>query len=213
MTIQHSSRNVISSPATLAPTGWDWRLALWIKQVGSPPVTAIVGIVLVGFILSTTAGWMWVLCYGLLTVVVPTLYILILYQRGAVSDIHLRIRAERFRPMLVTLAASIAIWLFLGAGDGPALLIALAGANMAQTMLFFAITLRWKISAHTASAAMLAVLAAWGLGSIAAVPLVLSVPLIGWSRVRLEDHTPAQTVVGAVLGSLIFSVALLVYGG
>jgi hypothetical protein len=78
-----------------------------------------------------------------------------------VSDIHLRKRSERVRPTLVTLAAAVAIWVLLFAGNGPALLIALATANVVQTALFFAITLRWKISAHTGSAATLAVLAAW----------------------------------------------------
>lgn len=212
MTLPHSER-MIRSQSSLAPTGWDVHLALWIKQIASPPVTAMIGVILVGFLLSTAEAWLWVLCYALLTAVVPSLYVLVLYQRGVVSDIHLRIRSERVRPTLVTLAAAVAMWFWLYAENGPALLTALAGANVVQTMLFFAITLRWKISAHTASAAMLAVLAAWGLTGIAAAPIVLSVPLIAWSRVRLEDHTPAQTVLGAVLGSLIFSVALLVYGG
>jgi membrane-associated phospholipid phosphatase len=213
MTIQHRGEQIISRPAVLVPTEWDWQLAFWVKQIGSPPVTAIIGIMLVGFLLSTATAWLWVLCYGLLTVVVPTLYVLVLYQRGAVSDFHLRIRSERVRPTLVMLAASIAILIFLDAGDGPALLLTLAGANVIQTGLFFAITLRWKISAHTASAAMLAVLAVWGLVRVAAIPIVLIVPLIAWSRVRLEDHTLAQVVVGAILGGLIFSGALLIYGG
>lgn len=213
MTIHHNGGNVISSQSGLAPVDWDWQLALWIKQVGSPPVTALMGVILVGLLLSTAEAWLWVLSFSLLTVVVPSFYVLALYQRGVVSDIHLRNRSERVRPTLITLAAAITMWLWLYAENGPALLIAFAGANVIQTMLFFVITLRWKISAHTASAAMLAVLAAWGLGGMAAAPIILSVPLIAWSRVRLEDHTPAQTVLGAVLGSLIFSVALLVYGG
>ncbi len=213
MTIQHNGENVVSNRSGLAPADWDWQLALWIKQIGSPPVTAMTGVILVGLLLSTAKAWLWVLSFGLLTVVVPALYVLALYQQGKVSDIHLRIRSERVRPTLVTLATAITIWVWLYSGDGPALLIALAGANLIQTMLFFVITLRWKISAHTASAATLAVLAAWGLGGMAAAPIILSVPLIAWSRVRLEDHTPAQTVMGAMLGSLIFSVALLVYGG
>ncbi|MFG3289780.1 phosphatase PAP2 family protein [Streptomyces sp. NPDC048179] len=33
-------------------------------------------------------------------------------------------------------------------------------------------------------------------------PLMLGGAAIGWSRVALPDHTPAQTVVGALLGGL-----------
>jgi membrane-associated phospholipid phosphatase len=213
VTIHHSGENAISGHSGLAAAGWDWQLASWIKQIGSPPVTALTGVILVGALLSTVAAWLWVLWYGLLAVVVPSLYVLVLYQRGVVSDIHLRIRSERIRPTLVTLATAVTTWLLLFSGNGPTLLIALATVNVIQTTLFFAITLYWKISAHTGSAATLAVLAAWGLTGIAAVPIVLSVPLIAWSRVRLEDHTPAQTVMGAVLGSLIISVVLLLYSG
>lgn len=213
MTIHHNGGNAISGHSGLATAGWDWQFALWIKQVGSPPVTALTGVFLVGLLLSTAEAWLWALYYGLLAVVVPSLYVLALYQRGVVSDIHLRNRSERIRPTLATLAAAVTVWLLLFVGHGPALLIALAAANVIQTALFFAITLHWKISAHTGSAAALAVLAAWGLPGLAAVPIILSVPLIAWSRVRLEDHTPAQTVIGAVLGSLIFAAALLLYRG
>ncbi|GCB50897.1 phosphatase PAP2 family protein [Streptomyces sp. NL15-2K] len=38
-------------------------------------------------------------------------------------------------------------------------------------------------------------------------PLVLGIAAIGWSRVALRDHTPAQTVVGALLGGLAAAVA------
>jgi membrane-associated phospholipid phosphatase len=31
-------------------------------------------------------------------------------------------------------------------------------------------------------------------------PLVL---VVGWSRVRLHDHTPTQVVAGAVIGALV----------
>lgn len=209
MTIQPTQANLINNPAILTPRGWDWRLALWIKQIISPPVTTMAAFVLIGVILATPAGWLWMLYLSLLTVVVPSLYVLALYEYGVVSDIHLRNRAERFRPTLVTLGATFVGWVTLVAAHGPPLLTALAGANLLQTTLFFLITQRWKISAHSAAAAMLAVLASWGLTGVAALPVILSVPVVAWSRVRLKDHTPAQTAVGAILSSLIFAAALL----
>jgi hypothetical protein len=58
MTIHHSGGNAITSQSGLAPTGWDRQLALWIKQVGSPPVTALTGVILVGALLSTAEAWL-----------------------------------------------------------------------------------------------------------------------------------------------------------
>ncbi len=37
-------------------------------------------------------------------------------------------------------------------------------------------------------------------------PLMLGIAAIGWSRVALRDHTPAQTVVGTLLGGLAAAV-------
>ena len=209
MTIQHSAENMLNSRATLTPAGWDRHLDHWISQVGSPPVTAAVGVILAGLSLTTRQGWLWAAAYGLLAVLLPALYVLWLYHQGLVADIHLRNRTERTRPLIVTLVLAITAWALLAAASGPRLLLVLAGANVIQTLLFFGITLHWKISAHTAAAAGLAVLS-WLLLDSAAMPLVLSVPVIAWARVRLSDHTPAQTVAGAMLGSLILTVALLI---
>jgi membrane-associated phospholipid phosphatase len=37
---------------------------------------------------------------------------------------------------------------------------------------------------------------------LAAAPMMLSVPLVAWARVRLRRHTLAQTLAGAALGTL-----------
>lgn len=60
---------------------------------------------------------------------------------------------------------------------------------------------RWKISVHTGvSAGVTAVL------SVALSPWwLVALPatfVIGWSRVRLGDHTAGQVVVGAVAGAI-----------
>jgi hypothetical protein len=41
----------------------------------------------------------------------------------------------------------------------------------------------------------------------AATPLVMTVPLVAWSRVHLQRHTLAQTAAGALLGTIILVVA------
>jgi membrane-associated phospholipid phosphatase len=155
---------------------------------------------------------MWAGLHGLLAVAVPTLYIVWLVQRGEVSDLHLRVRAERIRPLLVSLAtgaASLAVLHFAGA---PRLFVLLAALNLVQLAIFLCITLRWKISAHCAAAAGLTVLG-WNLLGDGGAFIAPIVPLIAWARVYLSRHTPSQTVAGTALGTGLWIAALLVYGG
>jgi membrane-associated phospholipid phosphatase len=65
-----------------------------------------------------------------------------------------------------------------------------------------AITVKWKISVHSAvSSGAVAMLAlAYGPWMLAGYVLVA---LVGWSRIALRDHTPAQVVAGAALGAAI----------
>jgi membrane-associated phospholipid phosphatase len=92
-------------------------------------------------------------------------------------------------------------------GRAPVQMIVVAGGLWLQMVLIFGITLRWKISVHSAAAAGIATLA-WSLAGTV-LPLVIGVPVIAWARVRLRRHTIAQTIAGSVLGLTIFLVALL----
>jgi hypothetical protein len=157
--------------------------------------------------LSTIAYWVYV---GL-TILAPCLYIIWLVQKGVVSDFHLPKREQRLRPLLFSLATALIAWVLFQRGDVPAALRMLASVNSIQAILFLLITLRWKISLHCATAAILAELLLCYFGPLAA-PFALSVPLIAWSRLHLRRHTLAQTIAGTTLGLAILTPALYVYG-
>jgi membrane-associated phospholipid phosphatase len=64
------------------------------------------------------------------------------------------------------------------------------------------VTLWWKLSLHTAAASGTVAILVLTLGPL----LILALPvvaLVAWSRIRLGDHTPAQTLAGAALGGLV----------
>ncbi len=205
-------KNMVESHSTLLQSAWDEYLARWISRIGSPPLTAMAGAVLSGHMLATPVAWRWAAVYTFLAILAPIMYVVWLFHRGKVADLDLRIREQRIRPLLVTLTGAFAAWAMLHFGAAPTLLVVLASANAVQMILFFGITLRWKISGHCTAAAGLIVLA-WALIGSAAILLTLSVPLIAWARVRLHHHTIGQTVAGAALGSSVLTAAFLVYGG
>lgn len=181
-----------------------------VSQVGSPPVMGLLGVLLALGLLGGQA-WLPGVLYLLLTAGVPVAYIVWLVRQGRATDLDLSVRAERIRPMLLTLALMLAGWLLLRLGGAPRLLQLLAAANALLAAAFLLVTLYWKISVHCMAGAALAVLS-WALLGAAAVPFALSVPVIAWSRLHLRRHTLAQTAVGTLVGAGIAVLALRVYG-
>jgi uncharacterized membrane protein len=90
---------------------------------------------------------------------------------------------------------------------GPPDLVALVRVMLAGLVESLLVNLGWKLSIHTGVAA----------GSVAVLVLVSGPPLlalspivrlIGWARVELRDHSPAQATVGAVLGATVAATSL-----
>lgn len=202
-------RGLPASPRTIdwrtSPRTWDGRLATLVSNVGSPPVLASMVVALTAFKLSSARAWMWAGVYLLLGVLTPFLYVVWLVKRGDVTDIDVRLRKQRVQPLLVTITCTGLAWLVLTLGLAPSAMIVVAGALWFQAVAVFAITLRWKISVHVATAAGATAMAWAHLGT--PLPLALVVPLVAWSRVRLRRHTLPQTVAGALLGFVIFAAA------
>ena len=193
------------------PKPWVGRLAYIVSMIGSPPVLGAGAIALTASILSGRPHrgeqtWLWALVCASLVIVAPLTYIVWLLRRGQVSDIDVQRREQRAKPLVVSIISTGLACIVLLVGRAPAELLVLAGALWLQTIIIFGITLRWKISMHSSAAAGTGTLI-WALtGTL--LPLLIMVPLIVWSRVRLKRHTFAQTVAGAALGFTVFVAAL-----
>ncbi len=178
--------------------GLDKNIAAVISLAASPPVATIVAMVIQARQSFQPRVWSWVWLHAVLAVIIPLAYIVQLVRRGRVGDIDIETREERFSPLGVTLACTGIAWLVFCFGGAPAPMTVLAGVLFAQAAIIFAITFFWKISVHCAAAGLVGILAGGLLGS--AVPAVVIVTLMSWSRWRLEQHTPAQAVAGTMLG-------------
>jgi membrane-associated phospholipid phosphatase len=196
---------------SLPRLGWlPWRTALaqGVSQLGSPPLLSIAGACLCARASADPGALDWALGYSLLAFVAPTLYIVWLFCRGKVDDLHLNNRRQRLRPLCASLAAAGMALVLLLVGEAPGILVAMGVGNLVQGALFLAITCRWKISAHCTAAGGLAVL---GLGRLdsAGLLLVLCLPLVAWARLYLRRHTLAQVAAGTLLGAGLWAIALL----
>jgi len=67
-----------------------------------------------------------------------------------------------------------------------------------MTLIIYLVRRKWKISGHVAASAGASTVLI--LVDKVFLPVIILVPLIGWSRLKLKAHTLSQVVAGAVLG-------------
>ncbi|MFD8979885.1 hypothetical protein [Streptomyces sp. NPDC059564] len=176
---------------------------------GLEPRTWIVAVaVLTGWHAAGLAGVGWGVFSAFFCGVVPMLWIRWGQRRGYWGDRHVRRRQDRLI-VLPGVIASVALCIgglvLLGA---PREMTALVVAMLATLLGILAVTTRWKISVHTAVAGGTVAILALTYGPWPLAGSVL-VALVGWSRVRLGDHTLAQTLAGAALGAALAGAVFL----
>lgn len=174
------------TPAVLARIG---------TELGAPWVLVILVAVPAGFLAHHP--W-WGVALALVASVLPQS--LIVARRGF-GDRHARGVDRRFE-YAVTIVP-VLTYCAVAAACRQGAMALLAAVMMLTLVLTGVITgvFRWKASVHAAVATG-AVLIWWSLGlSGLAVPLAFCLPVwIGWSRVRVRDHTVGQVWAGAVCG-------------
>ena len=200
----------LESPLPLIPMTRDRQVARWISRIASPPFMAVGGAILSAYEIANRTAWFWVIYIIVFNIMVPSAYILWLKKKGKVTDFDVYLREQRFWPYVVSLSCGGISWLAMAVLHAPRLLIILSGATVGQGLLMFLINLRWKISAHAAGTAGVAVLI-WQILGAAGSPVLLIIPLVGWSRVRLGRHTLGQVIAGSAIGATIYFLALAIW--
>jgi membrane-associated phospholipid phosphatase len=180
------------------------RVARLVGELLSPPPILVVLALVVAWDSSPTPA-MAVLWGGIAAVFASVLpYALILrgVRRGRLSDKNISLREQRIRFGVVGITSILLGLALLAAFDAPAEMVALVASIAVGVACGWVITLWWKISVHAAIAAGAATVLTlvFGTALLAAWPLVA---LIGWSRVQVGDHTPAQVLAGVALGVVV----------
>jgi membrane-associated phospholipid phosphatase len=155
-------------------------------------------------------AWFWALFIVCFNILLPSGYILWLKRRGKVTDFDVYLREQRFWPYVFSISCGAISWLAMAFFHAPRLMTIISGATVGQGLVMFLINQRWKISAHSAGIAGIAVLL-WQIIGPSGAPILLVIPLVGWSRVRLGRHTLGQVIMGAALGATIFFSALAIW--
>lgn len=147
-----------------------------------------------------TVGWG--VLVALTSSILPMAVIIWGARSGRWDSHHVRNREGRLVPFLVLIVLSVVGLGLLIALGAPWPVIALDVIMLATLFVTGAITVRWKVSMHAAVCAGAAVVLVVTYGPVWWLSLLL-VAGVAWSRVRVRDHTPAQVVVGSVLGAVV----------
>jgi len=185
-------------------TEFGQNLANFVSIFVAPPTMVIIATVSfslwspigLGFLSAPYSILLCFLCFAFF----PFLSILY-YHRKKVVDLYVSKRKARTPFYLIAIASySFGTMLFLVTGTKIMFLLALG--SLLVTTILMGVNLFWKVSIHCAGVTgpIFALICVFG---ITAIPLTLIVGLVGWSRIRLKNHTFAQTLAGTLISLII----------
>ncbi len=165
--------------------------AIFIEENSSKSVALIVITTLFGFVF-------------------PIMMFVIMRKKNLVSDKDALIKEQRTIPFIIATLIYLVGLFFLIYFDVSLTSIAFWFCFISNTIITIIINKFWKISIHSmgASGAFAALIFAF---KIVAIPFIIIVLLVGWSRIELKCHTLSQVVAGIVLAftSVYFQMYLI----
>ncbi len=142
----------------------------------------------------------------------PLVLVYILSKRGIIPDYYASERETRTIPFFGAALSYLLGALILSSLAAPVIIVALMLCYGVNTFVMMLINLKWKISIHASGVTGPATFLFYTFGMIA-IPFFLLVLPVGWARLRLRAHTPAQILAGALLTIAITWFQLKTYLG
>lgn len=144
----------------------------------------------------------WGLLVALTSSILPMIGIVWGARAGRWQGHHVRDRQGRLIPFGLLIVLSVLGLVLLVLCGAPWSMIALDIAMLSVLAVTGVITVWWKVSMHAAGAGGAAMILVAVFSPLLLVSWLV-VAAVGWSRVRLRDHTAAQVWVGALVGGLV----------
>lgn len=182
----------------------DLVIARWVSHLISPHIVAVIMVcgLTFGYSHNPAQDFLWLLFLIPLVVFPPIGYILWLVHTGYLEDFYMPNRAKRLRPLAVLIVWLLICWALIPYWHVPIIVEIVLSITIVLVSLMSLITMVWKISFHaaTVSTSFVGLLLIVGLK---AWPVLLLIPLVCWSRVRLGRHTRRQVLMGCLVGILV----------
>ena len=182
------------------------RLAKLVSNILNPFLVSAVIITLLAFKTTSSAidVLKWVLISVTLSVLPVFIAVMCLLRFRKLDSFFANPREQRNSIyVLASLVGAIGcgiLWYF----KAPELLAVAFTAGLISIIVFMAINYFWKISLHTGFTAASVAVAIMVYGVTAAWSVIF-LPLVGWARIELKQHTLGQVIAGGLLAAAIVS--------
>ena len=197
---------------------WSATVAKGISRVMNPFLLSVVALLLVTYVGSSDLRVFlsWVLIILFFVVVVPLAYIYIKSPRAGsgakrIQDPLVFFREHRREISVIGLISALPCILLLIFLDAPPLLVATLVALLGTSLAVGLVNMFYRASYHLALVTTVVIVAVliWG----QTFPSVLAaIPLVGWARYSLQQHSPSQLAAGFGLSVVIGAATLYSFG-
>ncbi len=167
-------------------------------------------------VIPASAKWMILLIVFVSTFLLPTFFILILYNRGIVKSLYLKTKEDRVLPFIGTIIFYyLAYYLIKKLQISPIFYFFIIGMTFTVVVALI-INFFWKISIHMmAVGGMLGAFIGLSLVLMINLPIliitiIIASGLVGYARLQLNEHSPAQVYSGFGVG-LFLMLGLFVF--
>jgi membrane-associated phospholipid phosphatase len=151
------------------------------------------------------------------TFVLPAINVFILLKTGRIKSLEMETNGERILPFTSTALYYFALfYLFYNADFPNVFKIVVLGAAICL-LLAIIISFKWKISAHTigiggTAGATMGIIYRLQLDMALVLMLILLLSgIVGYARLKLKAHTPAQVYTGFILGFFVELLLMIYY--
>ncbi len=182
------------------------RAARIYSNIFSPPsLYAIFGFVIAWRTLPFWVGSLHAAIFGILSSLLPILYIVHLLRTGKITDLHISNQNERHIPYILgIIGASLALLILVRLHTHP-LMKYFVIADIAALSLLAILNIFWLVSAHMTGISIIVTFAGFAFGVKIGLFLLPIVGITFGVRLFLKRHTIPELISGTLLGVVIVS--------
>ena len=150
------------------------------------------------------------------TIILPVGVFYYFYKAKLIETIHMHTAKERSLPFLTIVVFQMSTFYVFSQAPMPSLFPNLVLGAAISVATAFVINLKWKVSIHMLGmggivGTLIGLMLRYQVDALNLVlALILVSGLVGYSRLKLNAHTPLQVYVGFVLGTLILVGSVLI---
>lgn len=196
---------ILNNPAAIPESvngGFQYKIAKIVTEIFAPPIIAVIALGVVSYqSASHTSEFLkWWGLSSLLIGIIPAAFIFKRLNAGHLSDHNISVASQRYMPFIISIASALASFIILHLMSAPPFIIAVTLSAIVVLLLAMLLNPKCKMSIHCSSMASIAIILTFVLGTWA-WSIVILVPVVGWSRVKVAQHTVPQVILGGMVGA------------